>query len=189
MTLTTITSTVAVLLEDDVDTDQIIPARFLKTTDRSGLGAHLFADWRSRAGFSLLRPEARGAKILLTGSNFGCGSSREHAPWALADFGLRAVIARSFADIFRQNALKNGLCPVALGADAHARVVRAREADPDLQVSIDLASERVFLGDGNAVPFTIEPFAKHCLVDGIDELEYLLSFADRIAAHEHDHSP
>jgi 3-isopropylmalate/(R)-2-methylmalate dehydratase small subunit len=182
-----LTSTVVPLVVDDVDTDQIIPARFLKGTDKHGLGTHLFADWRSRPDFPLAQPEAEGARILLAGSNFGCGSSREHAPWALVDWGLRAVVARSFADIFRQNALKNGLLPVALDEEAHAAVVSARDANAEVALHIDLLSERVSLPAGRAFGFTIDPFAKHCLLNGLDELGYIFSFSEKVAAWEHDH--
>jgi 3-isopropylmalate/(R)-2-methylmalate dehydratase small subunit len=181
---TTLVSKVVPLVVDDIDTDQIIPARFLKTTDKQGLGDQLFADWRTRADFPLLRPEAKGAEILLAGRNFGCGSSREHAPWALADFGFRAVIARSFGDIFAQNALKNGLLPVTLDDAAHARIVRAREENPKVEVRVDLSEERVSLPDGAHFGFVIDAFSKHCLLQGIDELGYLQSFDDRIAAFE-----
>jgi 3-isopropylmalate/(R)-2-methylmalate dehydratase small subunit len=181
---TTLTSTLVPLFVDDVDTDQIIPARFLKVTDKTGLGAHLFSDWRARPGFPLSQPEAKSSRVLLAGSNFGCGSSREHAPWALIDFGFRAIVARSFADIFRQNAMKNGLLPIALADDAHAAIVGAREADPRATVAIDLARQEVSLTNGMSFGFAIDAFAKHCLLEGIDELGYLLSFADRIATYE-----
>jgi len=172
------------IVADDIDTDQIIPARFLKVTVKEGLGAHLFADWRTRPDFPLNAPSARESTILLAGNNFGCGSSREHAPWALHDFGFRAIIARSFADIFRQNALKNSLLPVALDDAAHAHVVAATAADPALQIEVDLVSQRVALPDGSRFSFVIDPFAKHCLENGLDELGYILSLSDRIAAYE-----
>jgi len=179
-------STVVVLPLDDVDTDQIIPARFLKGTDKVGLGEHLFEDRRVHPDFPLLAIGARAAKILVSGANFGCGSSREHAPWALVDRGFRAIIARSFADIFRQNATKNGLLPIALDAAAHARIVAARAADSRVTLRVDLAAQRVSLvGDASAsFGFPLDPFAKHCLLHGVDELGYLLGFEDRITAHE-----
>ena len=179
-------STIARLPLDDIDTDQIIPARYLKGTDKKGLAQHLFADWRTRENFPLLAPEAQGAKILLAGANFGCGSSREHAPWALVDWGFRAIVARSFADIFRQNATKNGLLPIALEDAAYARVLEARTIDPTLVLDVDLPSQRASIGGDGAQSFAfpIDPFAKHCLVHGVDELGYILSFAERIAAHE-----
>jgi 3-isopropylmalate/(R)-2-methylmalate dehydratase small subunit len=181
---TTLAARAVVLPADDVDTDQIIPARFLKGTAKAGLAAHLFADWREQPGFPLLQPAAAGAQILVTGANFGCGSSREHAPWALVDWGFRAIIARSFADIFEQNATKNGLLPIALPDDACARIEQAVGAEPGLVVHVELAAERVSLPDGTWFAFAIDPFAKHCLASGLDELGYILSFTDRITAHE-----
>ncbi len=180
----TLKSRAVILTADDVDTDQIIPARFLKGTKKTGLGEHLFADWRTRPGFPLLQPSAAGAQILVTGTNFGCGSSREHAPWALVDFGFRAVIARSFADIFKENATKNGLLPVALPEAACVRIELALEQNPGLELTVDLAAGRVSLPDNSWVAFAIDPFAKHCLASGLDELGYILSFADRISAYE-----
>ena len=179
-----LTAKAVVLPADDVDTDQIIPARFLKGTSKRGLGDVLFADWRTRPGFPLLAPEAEGAQILVTGVNFGCGSSREHAPWALVDFGFRAIIARSFADIFKENATKNGLLPIALPEAACLAIEAAVKANPSVRLTVDLAGERVSLPDGTPFTFSIDPFAKHCLASGLDELGYILSFADRIAAHE-----
>lgn len=187
-------SKVVVLLRDDIDTDQIIPARFLKVTDKEGLGQKLFADWRYDArgaptpSFPLNDPASAGARVLLVGDNFGCGSSREHAPWALVDWGLRAVIARSFADIFAANALKNGLLPVALDAAPHARLVAALEADPRAEVEVDLEGQRVTLPDGSTATFPIDAFAKHCLLEGIDELGYLVGLEDAIAAFEGRHA-
>jgi 3-isopropylmalate/(R)-2-methylmalate dehydratase small subunit len=161
-----------VWLENDVDTDQIIPARFLKVTTRAGLGQHLFAD----------RPDAPRGTILVVGDNFGCGSSREHAPWALLDGGVRAIVARSFADIFRGNALKNGLVPVALGAAAHARVVEAAASGRSLTIDVDALT--VSWNGGTSVGFPLDPFARRCLLAGVDELGYLLSFEPQIAAYE-----
>jgi 3-isopropylmalate/(R)-2-methylmalate dehydratase small subunit len=180
----TLTARAVVLPADDVDTDQIIPARFLKGTSKTGLGDRLFADWRDRPDFPLLAPQAAGAQILVTGVNFGCGSSREHAPWALVDFGFRAIIARSFADIFKQNATKNGLLPVALPEEACQLIEAAVVADPAVQLTVDLANDRVVMPGGTSFSFSIDPFAKHCLATGVDELGYILSFADRIAAYE-----
>jgi 3-isopropylmalate/(R)-2-methylmalate dehydratase small subunit len=183
-------SKVVPLLASDVDTDQIIPARFLKVTDKRGLGVHLFSDWRylpdgsPRPEFVLNRPEVAGAEVLLAGDNFGCGSSREHAPWALRDWGLRAVIALSFADIFQGNALKNGLLPVAIDAEAHARLRAQVEADPAAAVRIDLAAQTVTLPDGTTAGFAVEGFAKKCLLEGVDQLGYLRSHAERVAAYE-----
>jgi 3-isopropylmalate/(R)-2-methylmalate dehydratase small subunit len=181
------------LLVDDVDTDQIIPARFLKTIGRAGLGAQLFADWRG-ARFDA----ASDARVLLAGNNFGCGSSREHAVWALADFGFEAVIARSFADIFRANALKNGLVPVAVEADVHRFLVE----NPTAEVTVDVARATLILPDGLGpsgaaggaersetieVVFPLDPFAQKCLTHGIDELEYLRGHETAIAVWEARH--
>jgi 3-isopropylmalate/(R)-2-methylmalate dehydratase small subunit len=182
--VTTITSTYVVLPVDDVDTDQIIPARFLKTTDRRGLGESLFADWRDRPDFPLSRPGAAGARVLVAGANFGCGSSREHAPWALTGWGFRAIVALSFADIFRQNALKNGLLPVAVDAAFHARLVEARTAAATARITVDLPAQTVGLVGGPRALFDIDPFAKECLVHGVDELGYLLARLPEIESHE-----
>ena len=187
------TSRLVPLLADNVDTDQIIPARFLKVTDKAGLGEGLFADWRydadgrPRPGFVLNRPEMAGRQVLLAGDNFGAGSSREHAPWALRAFGFRAVLATSFADIFRANALKNGLLPVELPADVHAGLVAAVEADPDAEVTVDLEAETLTLPGGRRVGFTVDPFARRMLLEGTDELGYLLGHAEAVAAYENAH--
>jgi 3-isopropylmalate/(R)-2-methylmalate dehydratase small subunit len=181
---TKLSSSVVILDVDDIDTDQIIPARFLKVTDKAGLRDCLFADWRTRPDFPLLAPGAAEAKILLAGRNFGCGSSREHAPWALVDWGFRAIIAQSFADIFRQNATKNGLLPIALDAAACAKIQEKVRANPATKLEVDLTSDRVSLDDGTSYTFAVDGFARHCLLNGLDELGYILSFSDRIAAHE-----
>jgi 3-isopropylmalate/(R)-2-methylmalate dehydratase small subunit len=181
--MTRFDSTAVLYPLDDIDTDQIIPARFLKGTDKAGLADRLFADLREQPGFPLLVPEARGAQILIAGDNFGCGSSREHAPWALCAWGFRAIVARSFADIFRQNATKNGLLPIALDDAAYAHVLAARTADPALVLRVDLPAQRVACAAGS-FEFAIDPFAKHCLVHGVDELGYLLGLADRITDYE-----
>jgi 3-isopropylmalate/(R)-2-methylmalate dehydratase small subunit len=184
--LTRVIGRSAVLDVDNVDTDQIIPARFLKGTSRSGLGRGLFADWRygpggePRTDFVLNRPEARNAIILVVGDNFGCGSSREHAAWALADYGFRAIVGIGFADIFRINALKNGLLAVVLDPASHACMADASGAE----VSVDLETQTVTLPDGVQAPFTIEPFARHRLLRGVDELDLLLSQEEAIAAYE-----
>jgi len=174
-----------VLPANDVDTDQIVPARFLKVTDKAGLGAALFVDFKQgfAAGFPLDRPEAEGAEILVVGRNFGCGSSREHAPWALVARGFRAIVARSFADIFKQNALKNGLLPVALRDDDHAAVVAAVTANPAIRLTIDLGAQELRRGTMQAT-FAIDPFARRCLLEGIDELDYLLDHLPQIEARE-----
>lgn len=190
---TTLTSHVVVLLVDDVDTDQIIPARYLKVTERQGLGEGLFAGWRYDVDgqpdpdFPLNRSEAEGAEILLAGRNFGCGSSREHAVWALLDEGLRTVIAPSFADIFRSNALKNGLLVVELESHEHAELVEQVQADPFAEVTIDLGEQAVTLPRGKRVWFPIDGFSKRLLVEGIDGMEYLLQMADHIRAYEVNH--
>jgi 3-isopropylmalate/(R)-2-methylmalate dehydratase small subunit len=187
---TTLTARVVVVPQNDIDTDQIIPARFLKTTDKTGLGSSLFADWRygpdgaPRPEFPLNAPRAQGAKVLVAGDNFGCGSSREHAPWALTGFGFRAVVSTSFADIFRNNALKNGLVPVAIDAAAHASLLQQLSRDPEAELTVDLASQTVRLPDGKMVKFPIDPFARTCLLEGVDELGYILRFEPRIAEHE-----
>ena len=192
---TTLTSSCIVLPAENVDTDQIIPARFLKTVDRRGLGAHLFADWRvdeqgkARAEFPLNSSLASEASILVAGHNFGCGSSREHAPWALLDFGFRAVISTGFADIFRNNALKNGLLPVTLPSDAHAKLVGLLAASPGARVTIDVASQTATLPDGSVHTFPLDPFARHCLLNGVDELGFLLEEKAAIATYELSHPP
>lgn len=180
------TSRVVPLPIDDIDTDQIIPARFLKVTSREGLV--LFADWRAegKPAAILDRPEARGCQVLLTGRNFGCGSSREHAPWALVSAGFRAVIASSFADIFKGNALKNGLVPIEIDEVTLARLHQARALDPLLDVTIDLDAQ-LLTARGVVTPFPIEPFAKTCLLNGVDELGYLLAHLPEIEAHEARH--
>jgi 3-isopropylmalate/(R)-2-methylmalate dehydratase small subunit len=190
---TTVTSRYVVLPADNVDTDQIIPARFLKVIDKRGLGDNLFADWRKlpdgsvNADFPLNRPDAEGARVLVAGANFGCGSSREHAPWALVGWGLRAIVAPSFADIFKQNSMKNGLLPIAVGAAFHARVVEARRANPRAEIAIDLPAQTVALSGEPPFGFEIDPFAKECLVHGIDELGYLLERAAEIERYEAKH--
>jgi 3-isopropylmalate/(R)-2-methylmalate dehydratase small subunit len=191
---TKVTSHVVPLVADNVDTDQIIPARFLKVTDKRGLGENLFCDWRylpdrsPNPDFVLNKPEVQGAKVLLAGDNFGCGSSREHAPWALTAWGLTAVIATSFADIFKNNSLKNGLIPVEVDADVHARLVAQVSANPKAQVTVDLEAQTVTLPDGSSARFPIDSFARHCLLNGIDELGYMLNFEDRIKEHELKHA-
>ena len=178
-------SRTAVLARADIDTDQIIPARYLKGTTRAGLGRWLFAGWRydeqgrPRADFPLSRPEAHGAQVLVAGANFGCGSSREHAPWALLDYGFRAVVSSSIADIFRGNALKNGLLPVIVDPATHEILL----ASPGMRVSIDLESGTLAFGDAR-VSFAIDPFSRRCLLQGVDELGYLLEQEDAIAAYE-----
>jgi 3-isopropylmalate/(R)-2-methylmalate dehydratase small subunit len=182
----TFRSRTVVLPVSNVDTDQIIPARFLTTTTRSGLGANLFADWRyggdgaPKADFVLNRPEATGCAILVAGNNFGCGSSREHAPWALRDYGFRAVVSTEIADIFRGNALKNGLLPVIVDQATHGWLME----NPGADVTIDLESTTLTLPTGQAVRFPLEPFARYCLTNGVDELGFLLGRDQEIRAYE-----
>ena len=185
-----ITSRTVVLPRTDIDTDQIIPARFLRTTSREGLGAQLFSDWRYLPDgkpdpqFVLNRPEAGGCTVLVGGRNFGCGSSREHAPWALLDFGIRAVISSEFADIFRSNSLKNGLVPVVVDEATLAWLI----ANPGATVTIDIESSSLRLPDGRSVGFPIEPFARYCLMHGVDQLGYLLLKDPAISAYEQRHA-
>jgi 3-isopropylmalate/(R)-2-methylmalate dehydratase small subunit len=184
---TTLTARAVVLPRRDIDTDQIIPARFLTTIDKQGLGDQLFHDWRHRPDgaldpdFPLNRPEAAGCQVLVAGANFGCGSSREHAPWALLGWGLRAVVSTRFADIFRGNALANGLLPVELDAAAVERLIAAGTG---AEVAIDLPEQLLVLPGGEPARFPIEPFAKRCLLEGSDPLAYLLRRADEIARFE-----
>ncbi|HTB14609.1 MAG TPA: 3-isopropylmalate dehydratase small subunit [Bryobacteraceae bacterium] len=181
-----LTSKTVVLRVDNVDTDQIIPARFLKTISKEGLGDQLFYDWRYDASgapkpdFVLNIEAAKGAQVLIAGDNFGCGSSREHAPWALTQFGFKAVISTSFADIFKGNSLKNGLLPIVVPVDIHTALL----SSPGATVKIDLASQTLTLPDGTAVEFPIDAFAKHCLLEGVDELGYILKQDAAISAYE-----
>ena len=183
-------SRMAPLPINNVDTDQIIPARFLKTTSKQGLDQHLFNDWRYDAqgnpkpDFLLNQPVMNGVQVLLAGDNFGCGSSREHAPWALTQFGFRAVISTSFADIFTQNSLKNSLLPIVVPAGVHAELFRAVASDPDATVKIDLAAQTLTTPGGRRVEFPVDAFSKHCLLEGVDELGYILSQEADIAAYE-----
>jgi 3-isopropylmalate/(R)-2-methylmalate dehydratase small subunit len=182
-------SKMVVIPRDNVDTDQIIPARFLKTISKVGLGDQLFCDWRYDASgnpkpeFVLNKPESKSRQVLLAGDNFGCGSSREHAPWALTQYGFRAVISTSFADIFKNNSLKNSLLPIVVPADVHAELLK----NPEQPVKIDLVSQTLTLANGRKVEFPVDGFAKHCLLEGIDELGYILQQAPAIAAFESTH--
>ncbi len=183
---TRLTSRTVAMPAANIDTDQIIPARFLTTTTRAGLGKQLFADWRydaagnPRADFVLNRAESAGAQILVAGRNFGCGSSREHAPWALTDFGFRAIISTEIADIFTSNALKNGLLPVIVPQAVSEWLL----AHPGVEVSLDIAARTLTLPDGTEVSFPLEPFARHCLLEGVDELGFLLARGAEIEAYE-----
>jgi 3-isopropylmalate/(R)-2-methylmalate dehydratase small subunit len=187
-------SRVVALPVNDIDTDQIIPARFLKTTSKEGLGDGLFCDWRYDAqggpkpDFALNQPGAKDAQVLLAGGNFGCGSSREHAPWALTQFGFRAVVSTSFADIFKQNALKNSLLPIAIPAAAHAALFAEIARNPQATVKVDLPQQTLTLPDGQAIGFPVDAFSKHCLVEGIDELGYILQQEPAIRAYESGHA-
>ena len=182
----TFTSKTVLLPIENVDTDQIIPARFLKVTSKVGIGKHLFADWRYDAAgtpkpdFILNRPEAAGAAVLVAGDNFGCGSSREHAPWALYDYGFRAVVSTSIADIFRNNALKNGLLPLVVPPAVYARLL----AQPGAPITISLEDQTLTLPDGTKAQFPCDPFARFCLMNGVDELGFLLSQDPAISAFE-----
>lgn len=184
---TVVTSRLVPLLVDNIDTDQIIPARFLKVTTREGLAEHLFEDFRRKAdgtpkqGFFMDLPEYRGAEILLAGKNFGCGSSREHAPWAVAGYGFRVVVSTSFADIFYGNALKNGLLPLVVAPEVHAKLVAVSATDT--AVSVDLPRRSIAWPGGKAT-FALEPSAAACLEEGTDELGYILSLDGKISAYE-----
>lgn len=186
--ITTLRSRTVVLPQPDIDTDQIVPARFLTTTTRKGLGKALFADWRFDssgtpiADFPLNRPEATGCRILVAGHNFGCGSSREHAPWALLDFGIRAVVSTGIADIFRNNSLKNGLVPVLVDDGTHRWLLD----HPGVEVVIDVAERQLRLPDGRSVAFPLDGFSRYCLMNGVDQLGYLLQQSDAIDLFERE---
>ncbi|HUG11968.1 MAG TPA: 3-isopropylmalate dehydratase small subunit [Opitutaceae bacterium] len=192
---TTLTARCVVLPNTDVDTDQIIPARFLKVTDKLGLGKSLFCDWRyfddgsPNPEFVLNKPESQGAEILVAGHNFGCGSSREHAPWALTGWGLRAVVSTMFADIFRSNCLKNGFVPVTVEPAVHVELVAALAKDPNMPVTVDLTGDAATVSwPGRApVAFPIDPFARDCLLNGVDELGYIQALEPQIEAYEAAH--
>jgi 3-isopropylmalate/(R)-2-methylmalate dehydratase small subunit len=186
---TSFESRMVLIARDNVDTDQIIPARFLKTISKVGLGDQLFCDWRYDAegkpkpDFVLNQPESKARQVLLAGDNFGCGSSREHAPWALTQYGFRAVISTSFADIFKNNSLKNSLLPIVVPPDVHAELLK----NPEQPVKVDLASQTLTLASGRKVEFPVESFARHCLLEGIDELGYIQQQEPAIAAFEAAH--
>lgn len=178
---------------NDIDTDQIIPARYLKVTDKEGLGKACFSDWRyesdgsPKPDFILNKPEYQDAEILIGGHNFGCGSSREHAPWALMGAGFKAVISTYFADIFRNNSLKNGLLPIVVDEETHHQLISLAEEDPESAVSVDLEAQTLTLPDGRSVQFPIDGFAKYCLLNGVDQLGYLLGLDHDIVAFESEH--
>jgi len=193
---TVFTSRAVPIPSENVDTDQIVPARYLKVTDKAGLADALFRDWRFEEDGSLKEPrfildlpEMAGRRILLVGDNFGAGSSREHAPWALASWGIRAIFSTSFADIFRNNSLKNGVLPIVVDRETHRRLFELLERDPDAELTVDLAEQGVLLPDGSTIDFDIDPFAKRMLLAGTDELGYLLSKVPEIDAWEATHPP
>ncbi len=193
---TMFTSRVVPIAAENVDTDQIVPARYLKMTDKVGLADALFRDWRFEEDgslkdppFILDQPGMAGRQILLVGDNFGAGSSREHAPWALSAWGVRAIISTSYADIFRNNSLKNGVLPIAVDAATHARLVALLQADPDSALTVDLAEGGILLPDGSTVDFEIDPFAKRMMLAGTDELGYLLSKDAELRTWETAHPP
>lgn len=193
---TVFTSRTILIPAENVDTDQIVPARYLKVTDKAGLADALFRDWRfeedgslKEPPFVLDRPEMAGRRILLVGDNFGAGSSREHAAWALSAWGVRAIISTSFADIFRSNSLKNGVLPVAVDPATHRQLFELLEREPDAELTVDLAEQGILLPDGTTIDFEIDPFAKRMLLAGTDELGYLLSKEPEIGAWEAAHPP
>jgi 3-isopropylmalate/(R)-2-methylmalate dehydratase small subunit len=190
------TSKVVPLSAENVDTDQIVPARYLKVTDKAGLAEALFRDWRFEEDgtlkdppFILDQPGMAGRQIMLVGDNFGAGSSREHAPWALTAWGIRAILSTSFADIFKSNSLKNGVLPIVVPPEIHARLWDLLASDPEAELTVDLAEEGVLLPDGSTIDFRIDPFAKQMLLAGTDELGYLLSKEADLAAWEAAHPP
>ena len=186
----TLSGRLAPLPIDNIDTDQIIPARFLKTTSKVGLGDSLFSDWRynsdgsPKPAFLLNKPEGHAATILLAGDNFGCGSSREHAPWALVQYGFRAVISTSFADIFNGNALKNSLLPLVVTPETSKLLFTAVAADPSVTVTVNLEKQELILPDGSSVKFPVDPFARECMLEGVDELGYIQKLDSYISAFE-----
>ncbi len=190
---TTLSSQFIAIQVNDIDTDQIMPARFLKVTDKAGLGDNVFYDWRynedgsPKADFMLNQPGAKEAKILVAGDNFGCGSSREHAPWGLVGFGFRAIISTSFADIFRNNSLKNGLLPVIVDTKTQQKLFDLAETDPEAKLNIDLDAQTLTLPDGPAVKFPIDAFSKTCLLQGLDQLGYLRKHETAVIDYEKLH--
>ncbi|MCY4527098.1 MAG: 3-isopropylmalate dehydratase small subunit [Anaerolineaceae bacterium] len=192
--VTPFTGQIVAMPINDIDTDQIIPARFLKTTDSAGLGKNLFADWRyeadgaPKADFVLNQPQHANATVLVAGDNFGCGSSREHAPWALKGSGFRAVVSTSFADIFRNNALQNGLLPLQVDEETQQQLISLAQEDASTTLRVDLEQQTLTLPDGREVTFPIDGFARHCLLNGIDQLGYLQGLEDEILAWEESHA-
>jgi len=192
-TFTTITSICVPIMRKNIDTDQIIPARYLKAIDKDSVADGLFADWRYNPDgtinkdFILNQPEYDNAQILLAGDNFGCGSSREHAPWAITGWGIKAVISTSFADIFKNNALKNNLLPITVNEDVLQSLFDLTEKTPGSEVTINLESQSVALPGGASFTFEIDKFSKKCLLTGVDQIEYILSFENHISQYELDH--
>lgn len=193
--LTIFTGKIVSIPTENIDTDQIIPAQFLKVTDKNGLGKNLFFNWRylpdgsPNPDFVLNQAQSQGAQILVAGDNFGCGSSREHAPWALAAYGFRVLISTGFADIFRNNSLKNGLLPVIVDKETHRQLQSLAEEDPETRITINLPDQTITLPDGRTVNFPIDSFSKHCLVNGIDQLGYLREQLSAIEKYEQSHPP
>ena len=187
------TGSMVALPINDIDTDQIIPARYLKVTDKNGLGQACFSDWRYNADgspkpdFILNQPAYKNAQVLIGGHNFGCGSSREHAPWALMGAGFKAVISTYFADIFKGNSLKNGLLPIIVDEQTHQQLISLAQEDPTAQVTVDLESQQVILPDGRAVTFPIDSFSRYCLLNGVDQLGFLLNLDGDIKGFEGSH--
>jgi 3-isopropylmalate/(R)-2-methylmalate dehydratase small subunit len=188
--ITKFTGSMVALPNNDIDTDQIIPARYLKVTDKNGLGQACFSDWRYNADgspkpeFPLNQPDYKNAQVLIGGHNFGCGSSREHAPWALMGAGFKAVISTYFADIFKGNSLKNGLLPIIVDEQTHQQLISLAQEDPTAQVSVDLETQQVILPDGRAVTFPIDSFSRYCLLNGVDQLGFLLNLDSDIQNYE-----
>jgi 3-isopropylmalate/(R)-2-methylmalate dehydratase small subunit len=189
-TITSFSSKCVPLLQNNIDTDQIIPSRYLKAIDKESVFEGLFADWRykpdgsTNPDFILNQPEYQNAQVILAGDNFGCGSSREHAPWAILGWGIKAVISTSFGDIFKNNSLKNGLLPIEVNEETHQSLIDMVEESPFLEIRIDLESQSVTLPGGDTFDFEINPFAKNCLLSGKDQLEYILSFEKQISQYE-----
>ena len=189
--VTSITGRIVAIPVNDIDTDQIIPARFLKVTDKEGLGKAAFCDWRyledgttPNPDFVLNKAQYQGASVLIAGDNFGCGSSREHAPWALSGAGFQAVVSTDFADIFRNNALKNGLLPIVVDAETQQQLFSLADEDPSTAVSVDVEAQTLTLPDGRGVTFPLDGFSKYCLLNGVDQLGYLLALEDETLAYE-----
>ena len=182
-----INSSMMPLPVENIDTDQIIPARYLKVTDKSSLADGLFADWRENSDFILNDPRYKDAQVLVAGDNFGCGSSREHAPWSLKSYGFRAIISTSFADIFRNNALKNGILPIVVDETTHQQLMNTADNDPSAGLQIDLESQSVTLPDGSTLAFEIDSFARECMLAGVDELGYLMQRLETVEAYEAEH--